>query len=73
MAKKKEENFEHALKELEKIAEEFEKGEIGLDESVEKFRRGTELLKFCETKLNEAEGKISELIENNKIEDLKHE
>ena len=38
-------NFEDAMKELEKIAEELEKGNLSLDESVSKFEDGMKLSK----------------------------
>ena len=56
--------FEDAIKKLEDIAKELENGELGLDESVEKFEEGMKLSKVCTKMLNEAEKKINLLIEN---------
>ena len=56
--------FEDAIGKLEDIAKELEKGELGLDESVEKFEEGMKLSKICTKMLNEAEKKINLLIEN---------
>ena len=50
--------FEEALKELEEIARSLEQGNLNLDESIACFERGTELKKFCQNKLEEAERKI---------------
>ena len=58
-------NFEDAMKELEKIAEELEKGNLGLDESVSKFEDGMKLSKKCSDLLDTAEKKITMLINDN--------
>ena len=55
------------------IVEHFENGDIELEEAIEKFKRGSELVKICETKLNEAEGKINELLGNNQVREMKDE
>ena len=54
-------NFE----ELEKIAEELEKGNLSLDESVSKFEDGMKLSKKCSDLLDTAEKKITMLINDN--------
>lgn len=53
--------FEEAQKELEQIVERLERGEAGLDEAIRLWERGEELLRFCLTRLETAEGKIEEL------------
>ena len=58
-------NFEDATKELEKIAEELEKGNLSLDESVSKFEDGMKLSKKCSDLLDTAEKKITMLINDN--------
>lgn len=66
-------NFETAIKNLEQIVQELEKGDLSLDESVKKFETGMELSKTCTKILNEAEKKITILIndgENTKEEDF---
>ncbi len=50
--------FEEALQELEEISRKLESGTLSLDESITRFERGTELRKFCQNKLEEAERKI---------------
>ena len=62
---KEEINFEDAMKELEKIAEELEKGNLSLDESVSKFEDGMKLSKKCSDLLDTAEKKITMLINDN--------
>ena len=56
--------FEEAIKKLEEISKELESGELGLDESVNKFEEGMKLSKVCTKMLNEAEKKINILINN---------
>ena len=58
-------NFEDAMKELEKIAEELEKGNLSLDDSVSKFEDGMKLSKKCSDLLDTAEKKITMLINDN--------
>lgn len=53
--------FEIAQKELEHIVERLERGEAELDEAIVLWERGEELLRFCLTRLETAEGKIEEL------------
>lgn len=53
--------FEVAQKELEQIVERLERGEAELDEAIVLWERGEELLRYCLTRLETAEGKIEEL------------
>lgn len=55
-------NFEDAIKNLEQIVQELEKGDLNLDESVKKFEAGMDLSKKCTKILDEAEKKITILI-----------
>ena len=65
-AKKRSLKFEEALEKVESLVETIERGEIPLDEVVEKFEEGIELIKFCQNKLNQAELKIEKLSEETK-------
>ncbi len=60
--KEKDINFEQAMEELEKIVAELEKGELDLDTSVSKFEEGMELSKKCNEILENAEKKITILL-----------
>lgn len=55
-------NFEETIKNLEVIANELEKGDLNLDESVAKFEEGMKLSKACNDILENAEKRISILI-----------
>ncbi len=57
-------NFEDAMKKLEEIANDLEKGDLTLDESVKKFEDGMNLSKKCNDFLETAEKKITMLINN---------
>ena len=72
MEEKKEElNFEEAMKQLEEIANVLENGNLSLDESVNKFEEGMKLSKKCNDFLDQAEKKITMLINNE--EEIKEE
>lgn len=67
MEEKKEElNFEEAMKQLEEIANVLENGNLSLDESVNKFEEGMKLSKKCNDFLDQAEKKITMLINDGK-------
>jgi exodeoxyribonuclease VII large subunit len=53
--------FETAQRELEQVVERLERGEASLDEAIGLWERGEELLRFCLTRLETAEGKVEEL------------
>ena len=53
--------FEQALKQLEMIAEQIERGQIGLEESIAKYEEGMALVRQCREILAKAELKIQRL------------
>lgn len=67
----KELNFEETMQELEKIVQELEKGNLNLDDSINKFEKGMKLSKSASDYLEKAEKKITVLINNsdNNIEE----
>ena len=56
--------FENAMKRLEGIVEQLERGDLGLDEALKKFQEGIKLSKFCSNKLDETERKVSILLKD---------
>lgn len=60
--------FEDALKKLEKIVEDLEKGELSLDEALKKYQEGIELARLCSQRLDNAKKKIDVLAKNKKGE-----
>jgi len=53
--------FEEGINKLEKIVETLENPDTGLDESIEIFSEGMDILNKCNEKLSKAELKINEL------------
>jgi exodeoxyribonuclease VII small subunit len=51
-------NFEEALQELEQILADIEGGQVGLEESLVKYERGTFLIQHCRGVLSTAEKQI---------------
>lgn len=54
-------SFEDALQELEQILADIEGGQVGLEESLAKYERGTFLIQHCRGVLNTAEKQIEVL------------
>ena len=69
-------SFEEALKELENIINLLEAGDVPLDETITLYDRGSDLKKYCETKLRSAEEKIQKISQKQldakdlKVEDI---
>ena len=59
----KELSFEEMIEQLERIANELEKGDLDLDKSVEKFEEGMKLSKECNQLLEKAEKRITVLLQ----------
>ena len=59
-------DFEKALDRLEKIVGKLEKGDLALEEALKLFEEGTQITRFCSTKLDEAERKVEILLKNKK-------
>ena len=56
--------FESALNELEKIVASMEAGQMPLEQSLAAYKRGAELLKFCQTALQDAQQQVKVLEES---------
>lgn len=56
-------SFEDAMKELEEVVSELESGDLTLDKSIEKFKKGIELSNYCNKLLEDAEKTVSILVE----------
>lgn len=53
--------FESALAELEKIVESMESGQLPLEQSIAAYRRGAQLLQFCQCALGDANQQVKVL------------
>ena len=54
-------SFEEAMKELETVVGQLERGDVALDQSIALYERGAALKARCETKLKEAEEKVAKI------------
>jgi len=55
-------SFEEALKELEGIVQQLERGQVKLDDAIASYERGTLLKRHCEDKLKEAKMKVDRIV-----------
>ena len=55
-------SFEDALKELEGIVQQLERGQVKLDEAITAYERGALLKRHCEQKLAEAKMKVEKIV-----------
>ncbi len=54
-------SFEDAMRELEKVVSDLERGDVALEDSIKLYQRGAELKKHCEEKLKAAEEKVAQI------------
>jgi exodeoxyribonuclease VII small subunit len=59
-------SFEAALQKLETIVQRLEKGELTLEESLGLYEEGLRLSRLCHSKLEEAEGRIEQLVKDSR-------
>jgi len=52
-------SFEAAMRELEQVVGQLERGDVELEKSIALYERGAALKARCETKLKEAEEKVA--------------
>ena len=60
--------FEQSMKQLERIVQELEEGDLPLEKAIKKFEEGIKLTKLCSEKLDETEKKISILLKDSEGE-----
>jgi exodeoxyribonuclease VII small subunit len=63
-------SLEAALAELEKIVSSMEEGELPLERSLAAYKRGAELLKYCQAALQDAQQQVK-ILENGILRDFK--
>lgn len=64
--------YEKDLQELQELVERMEQGEQGLEQSLQDFERGIQLVRACQGALNEAEQKVQVLVQQNGNEQLQN-
>ncbi len=57
-------SFEDSLKELERIVEQLERGDVALEESIRIYERGANLKAHCLQKLQSAKLKVEQIVLN---------
>lgn len=62
MSKKKSEQFEESLKRLQAIVEKLERGDLPLEQAMESFTEGIQLVQVCHQKLEQAEKQVRMLV-----------
>ncbi len=70
---KEEVKFEDKLNELEKMVNELEKGDVDLDDAINKYTNAMKLAKECSEKLKNAEENVNKILTENGEEDFKVE
>ena len=64
-------SYEETLKELNKIVDQLESGDLPMSKAMEMFERGQELIKNCYSDLDKAKGKLTQVKENlGKLEEV---
>lgn len=61
-------SFESAVNELETIVSQMESNQLPLEQSLTSYKRGTELLQFCQKTLADVEQQIRILNESNQLQ-----
>jgi exodeoxyribonuclease VII small subunit len=65
-------SFEKALEELEALVARMEDGKLPLEESLAAYQRGAVLIKFCESKLTDAQARIA-ILDGEQLRDFNPE
>ena len=60
--------FEEAMRELEKLVDSLDKGEVSLDEAIAAYDRGSQLKDYCQKKLQEAKMKIETIQSSDNVD-----
>jgi exodeoxyribonuclease VII small subunit len=63
-------NFEAAMAELDQLVDKMESGQLPLEESLTAYQRGTELIRFCEKLLADAQQRI-QVLDGGELKDFK--
>ena len=60
--------FEEAMKELEKLVDNLDKGDVSLDDAIAAYDRGSQLKDYCQNKLHEAKMKVETIQSTDNID-----
>jgi exodeoxyribonuclease VII small subunit len=62
-------SYEAAVKELEGLLANLEGGQLPLEESIQTYRRGADLIRYCQAQLADAEQRIK-VLEGESLQDF---
>ena len=62
--------FEEAMKELEKLVDSLDKGDVSLDEAIATYDRGSQLKDYCQKKLHEAKMKVETIQSSDNVDTI---
>ena len=62
--------FEEAIKELERLVDNLDKGDVSLDEAIAAYDRGSQLKDYCQNKLHEAKMKVETIQSTDNIDTI---
>ena len=65
----KKNSFEESINRLEELVDKMESGESSLEQNLEWFEEGMNLIKTCQTHLVDADKRVQDLIKHSKSED----
>jgi len=66
--KTKKNDFEKSINRLEELVDKMESGESSLEQNLEWFEEGMDLIKTCQTHLADADKRVQELIKSSESE-----
>ena len=66
----KEIKFEDQIKELEKLIDDLESGDIDVDESINKYTKAMTLVKECDKKLKNIEKQVNKIVTADGLKDF---
>ena len=65
--------FEEAMKELEKLVDSLDQGDVSLDDAIATYDRGSQLKDYCQKKLHEAKMKVETIQLTDNVETVPEE
>ncbi len=64
--------FEEAMAELQQLVTQMEAGELALEASIAAYKRGSELVKYCQSQLDRVDGQIK-ILEGEMLKPFAHD
>ncbi|AOG60518.1 exodeoxyribonuclease VII small subunit [Spiroplasma helicoides] len=64
-------NFTEVLEDIKSISKKLNDSETSMEESIELFKQGSELIKIAKKQLDSLEGEVKKVLDDNNLEDFK--